>query len=315
MLDIAFPIWNACRMLDTANLHVFVRIADSGSLSAAARSLGMPKSSVSRALSRLETAAGAALLERTPQNQRLTDAGRLLLRHARRILDDVSEAESALGGLIGLPSGDLTVSASTTFAAGPLVAMLPAFMQTYPQVRVKLLLVTRPVDLMADEVDISIRMGALPDSALIARRVATVPMWLCASPGYLADRPSVSDLADLGGHGILSADNGRQRLTAHDARGKPVEVIVEPALAAREPVVLHRLALGGAGIALLPWVYVGKDVASGDLVRLLPDLDMGSVPIHALYPSHRSLSAKVRVFVDALVTQLSDGGPGAFGRD
>lgn len=96
-LDIAFPIWNASAILDTANLHVFVRIVDAGSLSAAARSLGMPKSSVSRALSRLKTAAGAALLERTPRNQRLTDAGRLLLRPARRILDDVSEAESVLG--------------------------------------------------------------------------------------------------------------------------------------------------------------------------------------------------------------------------
>lgn len=231
-------------MLDTSNLHIFVRIVDAGSLSAAARSLGMPKSSVSRALGRLEEDAGAALLERTPQNRRLTDAGRLLLRHARRILDYVIEAENALGGLIGQPVGDLTVLATTTFAAGPLAAMLPAFMESYPEVRLRLMLVTTPVDLLAEDVDVSIRMGPLPDSALIARRIATVPRWLCASPAYLNARPPVATLADLKSHRILYSHEGHQHLSALDANGKPAEITVVPALAALEPVVLHNLTLG-----------------------------------------------------------------------
>lgn len=299
-------------MLDTTALNIFVRIADLGSLSAAARALGMPKSSVSRALGRLEEEAGASLMERTPQNVRLTDAGWLLLRHARRIIDDVIEAENALGGLIGTPAGDLTVSATTTFAAGPLAAMLPGFMESYPDVRVRLMLVTTPVDLLAEDVDISIRMGPLPDSSLIARRIATVPRWLCVSPAYLDAHPPIAALTDLKSHRLLYSHGGRQQLFARDANGETEEVTVVPALAAVEPVVLHNLTLGGAGIAMLPWVYVRDGVERGDLLRVLPDLDFGSVEIHTLYPSHRSLSAKVRVFLDALIAHFSQSGPDAF---
>ncbi len=299
-------------MMDTSNLNVFVRIVDAGSLSAAARSLGMPKSSVSRALRRLENEAGAALMERTPQNLRLTDAGRLLIRHARRILDDVVDAQNALGGLIGNPTGDLVIAAPTTFAAGPLAAMLPAFMQSYPTVCVRLVLTTRVVDLVAEDVDVSIRMEALPDSSLIARRIARVPQWLCASPAYLEAHPTMSDLGDLKDHRILHSHDGQLQISARDENGEPVEVSVSPVLAATEPVVLLNLTLGGAGAAVLPWVYVRASVARGDLVRLLPKTDFGSVDIHALYPSRRSPSAKVRVFLDALVAHLSGSKPEAF---
>ena len=311
-MDVAFHFWNDRRMLEAAALQVFVKVVDAGSVSGAARALGMPKSSVSRTLVRLEAAAGAALLERTPRRQHLTDAGRLLLRHARRILDDVAEAETALGGLVGVPRGEVTVCATTTFAAGPLAQMLPGFLSAYPEIRVRLVLATAPVDLLAREVDVAIRMGPLADSAMIARRVATVPRWLCASPTYLAGRPPLAGLADLAAHRVLHSEEGPQRLVARDAGGGAVEARVVPALAAREPVVLVNLALGGAGVAILPWVYVRESVARGRLARLLPELDFGAVEIHALYPSHRSLSAKVRAFLDALIAHLADGRPEAF---
>ena len=120
-------------MFDFVDLRAFARIADLGSLSGAARALGMPKSSASRALARLEAAAGAALMERSTRRLRLTDAGRLLQRHARRILEDVGEAENALTGLIGVPRGTLRVSVGFTFAVGPLASMLPEFSRPLPR--------------------------------------------------------------------------------------------------------------------------------------------------------------------------------------
>ena len=160
-VDSPFPLWNVHQMLDLIDLRAFARIADQGSLSSAARALHMPKSSVSRSLVRLEESVGAVLVERTTRQLRLTDAGLLLQRHARRILDDVGEAENAIGGLIGAPRGDLRISAPFTFAAGPLAPMLPAFMARYPEVRILLTVDTRNVDLINEAIDVVISLARL----------------------------------------------------------------------------------------------------------------------------------------------------------
>lgn len=161
-------------MLDLTDLRAFARIADLGSISGAARSLRMPKSSVSRSLVRLEEAVGAALVERSTRHLRLTDAGLLLQRHARRILDDVGEAENALGGLVGQPRGLLRVSAPFTFAAGPLALILPGFLERFPEVQISLTIDNRMVDLLTEDYDVAIRIGPLADSDLIARRLTTL---------------------------------------------------------------------------------------------------------------------------------------------
>jgi DNA-binding transcriptional LysR family regulator len=184
-------------MLDLNDLRAFARIADVGSVSGAARALKLPKSSVSRALMRLEEAVGAMLMERSTRHLRLTDAGLLLQRHARRILDDVGEAENALGGLIGLPRGDLRISAPFTFATGPLTEMLPRFLKQYPEVRVVLSVDNRNIDLLTEDIDVVIRIGPLRDSGLIARRLATFALWPCASPAYLEGRAPILTPPDL----------------------------------------------------------------------------------------------------------------------
>ncbi len=169
-------------MFDLTDLRVFARIAELGSISGAARSLRMPKSSASRGLVRLEEAIGAVLIERSTRHLRMTDAGLLLQRHARRILDDVGEAENAIGGLVGRPRGDLRVSVPFTFATGPLAHALPAFLANYPEVRVLLSVQNRIVDLLNEDFDVAIRIGPLADSELIARRITTLELWPCASP-------------------------------------------------------------------------------------------------------------------------------------
>ncbi len=303
-MDSVFPPWNARAMFDLADLRVFTRIADLGSLSAAARALGMPKSSASRSLVRLEAVAGAALIERSTRHMHLTDAGRLLRRHARRILDDVGEAENALTGLIGMPRGTLRVSVRFTFAAGPLAPMLPGFLARYPDVRVALSIDNRNVDLLAEDFDVAIRVGPLPDSDLIARRLMTVALWTCASPAYLALRGTPTTVEDLSRHELIGRVDRRAAWRFQAPGGAVREIEVVPGTVIPEPAVLQTVLIGGAGIGRLPDFYAAEAVARGALVRLLPEHQVDSADVHALYPSHRSLSAKVRVFIDALAEHL-----------
>ena len=292
-------------MLDLTQLRVFTRIADLGSVSGAARALSMPKSSVSRALARLEETVGTSLIERSTRALRLTDAGRLLHRHAARILDDVSEAENAVGSLIGRPSGTLRVSVGFTFAAGPLAPMLPGFLARYPEVRVVLTVDNRPVDLMTEDIDVSIRIGPLPDSELIARKLGTIELWPCASPAYLAANGTPMTVNDLVTHRLIAHSDRRSRWTVRTPSGSLREVETEPGTVIPEPAVVRTMLLADAGIGWLPDFDAIDAIASGGLIRVLPDHGVESVDVHALYPSHRSLSAKVRVFIDALVAHMA----------
>ena len=291
-------------MFDFTDLRAFARIADLGSISGAARALKMPKSSVSRSLVRLEEAVGAVLVERSTRHLRLTDAGLLLRRHARRIIDDVGEAENAITGLIGSPRGDLIISVPFTFATGPLAPMLPEFLLRYPEVRVVLSIDNRPIDLLAEEADIAIRIGPLPDSSLIARRLATFELWPCASPAYLAGGPAIDAPVDLLSHRLIAHADRRQHWVFRTPAGAVRDIEFDPGVVVPEPDVLRTMLLADAGIGLLPDFHAAEDVAGGRLIRVLPSLKCGSVEAHALYPSRRSLSAKVRVFIDAVVKHL-----------
>lgn len=303
-LDTLFPIWNDGPVLDLVQLRAFVRIADLGGISAAARALRMPKSSVSRSLMRLEEAVGAVLFERSTRSLKLTDAGRLLHRHAGRILDDVGEAENALGGLVGKPSGTLRISVGFTFAAGPLAPMLPTFLARYPDVRIVLTVDNRNIDMATEDIDVVIRIGPLRDSELIARKLATMELWPCASPAYLAARGTPTTVDDLAHHTLIAHLDRRVPWRIATPSGDVRELQTEPGTVIPEPAVLKTMLLGGAGIGWLPDFHARDALAEGLLVRVLPDHQSDTLDVHALYPSQRSLSAKVRVFIDALIVHL-----------
>jgi DNA-binding transcriptional LysR family regulator len=292
-------------MLELTDLRAFARIADLGGVSSAARALRMPKSSVSRSLARLEAALGAVLVERSTRHLRLTDAGLLLRRHANRILDDIGEAENAIGGLVGAPRGDLRISAPFTFAAGPLAPMLPAFMTRYPDVRVILTVDNRNIDLLTEEIDVVIRIGPLANSDLIARRLATFELWPCASPAYLDERGVPTTPGDLTSHTSVAHSDTERNWRFVARSGAIAEVALRPVAVVPEPAVVRTMLIGRAGVGWLPNFHAVDAIANGSLVRLLPEWSSGAVEAHALYPSHRSLSAKVRVFIDALIDHLS----------
>jgi len=294
-------------MFELSDLRTFVRIADLGSISGAARGLGTPKSSVSRSLSRLEEMAGSALIERSTRHLRLTDAGDMLLRHARRILDDVGEAENALSGLIGVPRGTLRVTAPFTFTVGLLSPMLPTFLTHYPEVRVSLFVESRPAETFAKNADVAIRIGPLRDSEFIARKLATIKLLLCASPAYLSTNGVPQRLEELTEHSLLGIVDRRFTWRFRTTAGAIEEFEFTPTNVVSEPAAAQTLLIGGVGIGRLPDYLVADALARGTLVRVLPEWEGDSVDAHALYPSHRSLSAKVRVFIDTLAAHLKKG--------
>ncbi|BCM82280.1 LysR family transcriptional regulator [Methylobacterium indicum] len=288
------------------DLRAFARIADLLSVSAAARALSVPKSSISRSLARLERDVGATLVDRSTRHLRLTDAGVALYPHALRIAVDVDEAAAALDGLAGVARGTLRVSLPFTVAVALVSPMLPAFLAANPEVRVVLDVENRFIDMPVEPVDLVIRVGALPDSDLIARRLMISETWTCASPAYLAARGTPASVADLGDHTLI-AYSDRATTWGPGPAGDGVErVEFLPAVVVSDSAALLPVVLGGGGIARLPDFLAAAPVADGRLVRLWPRHGGDLIDIHAIYPSRHSLSAKVRVFIDALLAWLPE---------
>ncbi len=292
-------------MIDLSDLRAFVRIAELRSISGTARALDAPKSSVSRSLGRLEAELGVTLVERSTRNLHLTDAGRLYHGHAVRILNDVDEAEVALSGFSGAPRGTLRISAPYAFTLGVLAPMLPSFLERYPAVEVVLDLESRRPDLPTGEADLMIRIGPLPDSAMVARRLSTVELWTCASPAYLKARGLPSRVADLAAHDVVSLVERRVHWSFHDPGGRLEEVELNPRAVVPDVALTQIVLAGGAGIGQLPDFMAGDAIGKGELVRVLPQMRPATADVYALYPSHHSLSAKVRVFIDALVVRIA----------
>lgn len=290
--------------MELSDLRAFVRITDLMSVSGAARALGLPKSGVSRALAKLERDVGMVLVDRSTRHLRLTDAGLHFRPHALRILSDVEEAGAALDGLGTVPAGSLRISLPFTIATALVAPMLPAFMASYPQVRVVLAVENRFIDMPAEPVDLMIRVGPLADSDLVARRLMVSQTWLCASPDYLAAHGTPVHAADLPGHSMIGY---RDRPTVYQdgAGGDAGRIELPPAIAISDSAALLPVVLAGAGIAYLPDFLARPLVMDGRLVRLRPTIAGEPIVIHAVYPGHRSLSTKVRVFIDALMASIA----------
>jgi DNA-binding transcriptional LysR family regulator len=291
--------------MELGDLRAFVRIAELASVTAAARTLGLPKSTISRALARLEGEVGASLVDRSTRHLRLTDAGVLFRPYAARILADVDEAGTALDSFAGAPRGTLRISAPFAFAVALVSPMLPAFLARYPEVRVVLDLDNRLIDMPVEAADLVIRVGALADSDLIARRLMTTEAWTCASPAYLAARGGPSSITDLSGHALIGYADRAAAWTYRMADGAPVSIEILPAHVVSDSAALLPMLVGGAGIGRLPDFLARPAVDSGALVRLFAQARGDAFDVHALYTSHRSLSAKVRVFIDALIEHLA----------
>lgn len=289
-------------MLDLNDLRVFERVAALRSFSAAAFALGLPKSSVSRSVARLETGLGTRLLQRTTREVMPTEPGRLLQERCAGILAHVAEATDQVASLGAEPRGLLRVSAGIGFGINVLSEMLPRFLNRYPEVRLSLDLTSRLVDLVSEEVDVAIRLGPMPDSRLVARRLGTMQRFLCAAPGYLERRGTPRTLDDLRSHDTVEmpGSDGRPRPWVFTTALETVVIEVPPRLTVNEVVTLQRLVVNGAGLGVLSGYLCMSGIAAGRLVRLFPDWSLPPVGVSAVFPSNRELAPAVRAFVDFL---------------
>jgi len=288
---------------------VFVTVVRRGSFSAAAGSLGCAKSTVSAQVTRLEKRIGARLLRRSSRSVTLTEAGRAYLCQIDDLLDRVREAEKAARAEATEPRGVLRLSAPAPFAALHLAPMLPEFMAKHPEVRIDLHVTSEIVDLVADGFDLAIRLCPRNDPSMIVRRLGASTIFAVAAPDFLASRPPPAQPEDLANLPVVvnAAYPGRE--TWHLARGAEVRAVpVDPIVVADCPEVVLRLVRQGLGLGQFCECHILDDLASGRLVRVLPDWQVTEIPILAVYPDNRLIAAKVRAFVDFLARRL---GPGA----
>mgnify|MGYP000632396608 CR=1 FL=1 len=286
-------------------MTVFTRVAQLGSFSAVARELRMSPSAVSKLITRLEERLGARLLNRTTRQVKLTEGGDAFLQRCLTILNDVEGAEELLAGFGREPRGVLTVNCTADFAQHCLVPLLPHFYSLYPHLQLTLQVSGSTVDLVAQGVDVAIRMGALKDTSLVARKLCESRRIICASPNYLQIQGEPKTAKDLESHNCLcmsSAPSFNQwSLTTPCGR----EVVdVRGNFSADKLDILHQHALQGGGLVRLAEFMVEADIATGRLVPVLENCNREVQMVHAVFPHRQHLPSKVRVFVDYLVEYL-----------
>lgn len=282
-------------------MEVFVRAADTGSFTAAAQSLDMSPQMVGKYVASLEQRLGTRLLQRTTRRQKLTEAGRLFHAQAKRILDDVEAADADVLALGEKPRGTLRVTAPATLGAHCLVPSLCHYLNANPEVSVDLSLSDRVADIVEEGFDIAIRIGALPDSSLIARSLAPYQLIACASPAYLARRGTPQVPADLAGHECLryaSRSHSPPNTWQFTRDGREQALEVTGRVRINDARALVAATLAGCGIMLGPMMVLEDDISAGRLMRVLPDYDGPSRPVTLLYPADRRPSPKLRSFAD-----------------
>jgi DNA-binding transcriptional LysR family regulator len=285
--------------LELAGIRVFLHVVQSGSFSAAARQLAMPKSTVSRKISELEAHVGARLLQRTTRKLGLTDVGRIFYEHAVRIAAEVDEAAQAVGQMQAAPRGLLRVTAPLSFGMlGPIVA---EYLRKHAEVQVELLCTDRQVDLVDERFDVAIRAGKLADSSLTARAIGTIKRVLVAAPQYCKHSGTPRTPVELEQHACLVFGAGiAPNVWALESGGKCASVRVVPRLSINDPDVLRGVALAGSGIALMPEFVCAEDIKHKRLRHVLPDWCSASMPVHAVYPTARLLSPKAAAFIELM---------------
>lgn len=296
-------------MLDLNDIQVFARVIEAGSFTAAARLLGMPKTTVSRRIAALEREVGVRLLQRTTRSLGLTDAGRLYYEQSSQALRLIETANLRLAEARAEPSGTIRISAPVGFGAHFLTATAFDFLAAYPKTRVELRLTDDRLNLVENGIDLAFRTGVLPDSTLIARRIGSTQRILCASPDYLARRGAPTVPAELADHSCVVAGPSATGATwvLEGPEGRET-VAVSGRFAANEMQAVHAAALAGHGIAQLPLGIAGAAVADGRLCRVLPEHAVPAGGLHAVYPSGQHLSPLVRAFIELAAARVSASG-------
>lgn len=294
---------------DLNEMAIFAHVVEAGSFTGAAKNLELPKSTISRKITQLEERLGVRLIQRTTRSLSLTDTGSAYYNQCARILSEIEEANIAVTQMQSTPSGTLRITAPVLFGSTVLATLVADFIEQHPLLQVDLVLSDQNLDLIQDGIDIAFRVGQLEDSSLIGRYLGDVRGMLCASPEYLKKHAAPTHPDQLLDHNLLSAHQWQQwHMTGPNNQEVNIN-IHKPRVMVNDFASLYTLTLTGAGIAPLPMMIAATAVRAGNLVPILPDWPFDSAPIHALYPSNRHLSAKVRSFVDFIIESVRPNPP------
>jgi DNA-binding transcriptional LysR family regulator len=286
-------------MTNLGDLEVFASVAAGGSMSLAAKDLGLSPAVISKRIRRLEEKLGARLFQRTTRQISLTEAGSGFYQRVLAVLEGLEEAEDFVSGRSNNLTGTLKISASTSFGRMHIAPHLRGFMERYPDLAINLVLSDEFTDIVAGGFDLAIRIADLGDSSLVAKRLAPVRRVLCASPDYVAQYGAPKNVEDLKSHRCLPAhNNDLWRLIGPDG---PVQFRPEGMLITNSSEVIREAVISGLGIALRSTWDVGQELKDGRLVQIMPDFEGSKhITLSAVYPSRSFLPAKVRLFIDYL---------------
>ncbi|MCJ8207898.1 LysR family transcriptional regulator [Pseudomonas sp. RGM2987] len=287
-------------------MQVFRRIVELGGFGKAADDLGLPRATVSLLIQQLEAHLGVQLLQRTTRQVRATLDGEAYYQRSGQLLDDLDDLESSLSAQRSQPRGTLKVDMPIAFGCAWIVPRLPEFYRRYPALQLDLGFHDRQVHLQREGVDCAIRAGAIVDQALVARPIVKLHQLTCASPDYLARSGKLQHLEDLAAHRVIqfSSGNGRFFPFEFEVAGQVREWQLSGALTVNNADAYVAAAEAGLGLIQVPRYHVQRQLAEGRLIPVLDDYGVPSWPISAVYPPHRQLSPRVRVFIDWLIELL-----------
>lgn len=291
------------------SLSVFVAAVEEGSIAAAGKRFGLSAVMAGRYLSALEEHLSARLVERSTRRLSLTDAGRAYFAKGKRILEDLEEADDEAGDRQATPRGTLHITTPITFGHMYLAPVAARYMAEFPQVDVSMHLQDRFVNLVEEGMDLAIRIGNLPDSDLIARKLTDCRLMACASPIYLAAAGTPSKPADLGKHELIGyiGDTTAAQWTFVDIEGQTTVLQCRCRFSANNTGMMTEIALCGFGIVYGPTFVFAKHLESGDLVPVLPSYTNPTLPLHAITPTAKHVNVKTRLFIERM--KLAFGNP------
>jgi DNA-binding transcriptional LysR family regulator len=286
-------------------IEVFVAVADASSFAKAGRGLRLSPPAVTRAIAALEDRLGARVFNRTTRSLTITDVGQRFLESARRVLADLDAAEKAAMGETAVPHGHLAITASVTFGRSALAPVVCGFLARHPRVTASVLLLDRVVNLVEEGVDVAVRIGHLPDSSLIAKRIGAVHRVLVASPDYLARRGAPASPADLRLHSMIALTGLMPNREWRFLNGQKAGSIgLRPNLEINDALTAIRAAEMGHGITIALSYMVSEQVRDRKLVPVLDLFTLPPQPVHLVYPQARLVAPNIRAFVDFAAPRL-----------
>jgi DNA-binding transcriptional LysR family regulator len=287
------------------SMSMLVAVAEAGSLSAAGRRLNVPLTTVSRKISELEAHLGTQLIQRSSRRIMPTDAGTAYIEACRRILDDIGEAERAASGEYQTPRGELVITAPIVFGRLHVLPVICAFLKAHPEIDIRLVQADRNINLADEHIHLAIRIGALPDSTMIATRVGEVRRVTCGSPDYFALRGIPARPEDLAHHDCIAADVLNSSDTWHFGSGRSeVAVAIHPRMRVTTAEAAIDAAVAGIGVARLLSYQIARALGDGNLILALEDFEPPPRPVNLLHAGGKKVPLKLRAFLDFAAPRL-----------